>query len=213
MERIWLKSYPPGVPADINPGEYRSLVELFDKSVRDYADRPAFHCMGKGITFDSGGVSLKPGDHMWEMKGDMAGSAAVLYTMRALGKLRPDVKVVGILCCAENMPDANAQRPGDIFTAKNGKSIMVDNTDAERGPKFHSTPLALEAAIAGHGVAIADRGLIADHIRNGRLIALFDIVLPTEFAYYLVYPQGREDDPNIGIFRQWLLAEVVRPAA
>ncbi len=87
--------------------------------------------VGKGITFDSGGISLKPGDHMWEMKGDMAGAAAVLYAMRALGKLRPDVKVVGILCCAENFPDANAQRPGDIFTAKNGKSIMVDNTDAE----------------------------------------------------------------------------------
>jgi leucyl aminopeptidase len=87
--------------------------------------------IGKGITFDSGGISLKPGDKMWEMKGDMAGAAAVLYTMRALGKLAPDVKVVGILCCAENMPDSNAQRPGDIFTAKNGKSIMVDNTDAE----------------------------------------------------------------------------------
>ena len=87
--------------------------------------------VGKGITFDSGGISLKPGDHMWEMKGDMAGAAAVLYTMRALGRLKPDLKVVGILCCAENLPDANAQRPGDIFTAKNGKSIMVDNTDAE----------------------------------------------------------------------------------
>jgi leucyl aminopeptidase len=87
--------------------------------------------VGKGITFDSGGISLKPGDRMWEMKGDMAGAAAVLMTMRALGKLRPDLKVVGILCCAENFPDANAQRPGDIFTAKNGKSVMVDNTDAE----------------------------------------------------------------------------------
>jgi len=87
--------------------------------------------VGKGITFDSGGISLKPGDHMWEMKGDMAGAAAVLYAMRALGRLRPDLRVVGILCCAENLPDANAQRPGDIFTAKNGKSIMVDNTDAE----------------------------------------------------------------------------------
>src|SRR4026207_134919 len=51
MERIWLKSYPPGVPADINPAEYESLVELFEKSVRQYADRPAFHSMGKGITF------------------------------------------------------------------------------------------------------------------------------------------------------------------
>ena len=87
--------------------------------------------VGKGITFDSGGISLKPGDRMWEMKGDMAGAAAVLLTMRALGKLRPELKVVGILCCAENFPDANAQRPGDIFTAKNGKSVMVDNTDAE----------------------------------------------------------------------------------
>jgi leucyl aminopeptidase len=87
--------------------------------------------VGKGITFDSGGISLKPGDKMWEMKGDMAGAAAVLYSMRALGRLAPDVKVVGVLCCAENFPDANAQRPGDIFTAKNGKSIMVDNTDAE----------------------------------------------------------------------------------
>ncbi|MGE5125197.1 MAG: leucyl aminopeptidase [Betaproteobacteria bacterium] len=87
--------------------------------------------VGKGITFDSGGISLKPGDKMWEMKGDMAGAAAVLFALRSLGKLRPDLRVVGILCCAENLPDANAQRPGDIFTAKNGKSVMVDNTDAE----------------------------------------------------------------------------------
>ena len=95
------------------------------------ASKETIALVGKGITFDTGGISLKPGDHMWEMKGDMAGAAAVLYAMRALGRIAPDVKVVGILCCAENFPDANAQRPGDIFTAKNGKSIMVDNTDAE----------------------------------------------------------------------------------
>src|SRR4029077_2956850 len=93
--------------------------------------RETLALVGKGITFDSGGISLKPGDKMWEMKGDMGGAAAVLWTLRPLGRLRPDVKVVGILCCAENLPDANAQRPGDIFTAKNGKSVMVDNTDAE----------------------------------------------------------------------------------
>jgi leucyl aminopeptidase len=87
--------------------------------------------VGKGITFDTGGISLKPGAEMWEMKGDMAGAAAVLAAMRAIGKLAPPVRTVGILCCAENFPDANAKRPGDIFTAKNGKSIMVDNTDAE----------------------------------------------------------------------------------
>jgi leucyl aminopeptidase len=95
------------------------------------ASKETLALVGKGITFDSGGISLKPGDHMWEMKGDMAGAAAVLLALRALGRLRPDLKVVGILCCAENLPDANAQRPGDIFTAKNGKSVMVDNTDAE----------------------------------------------------------------------------------
>lgn len=96
---------------------------------KESAETVAF--VGKGITFDSGGISLKPGDKMWEMKGDMAGAAAVMYAMRALGRIKPDVKVIGILCCAENFPDANAQRPGDIITGRNGKSVMVDNTDAE----------------------------------------------------------------------------------
>jgi leucyl aminopeptidase len=95
------------------------------------ASKEVIALVGKGITFDSGGISIKPSDKMWEMKGDMAGAAAVLYAMRALGKIRPEAKVLGILCCAENLPDANAQRPGDIFVAKNGKSVMVDNTDAE----------------------------------------------------------------------------------
>jgi leucyl aminopeptidase len=87
--------------------------------------------VGKGVTFDTGGISLKPADKMWEMKGDMSGGAAVIYAMKAIGKLRPDINVTGIIPTAENSPDANAQRPGDIFYAKNGKSIMVDNTDAE----------------------------------------------------------------------------------
>jgi leucyl aminopeptidase len=87
--------------------------------------------VGKGVTFDTGGISLKPADKMYEMKGDMSGGAAVLYAMKAIGKLKPDINVTGIIPAAENMPDAKAQRPGDIFYAKNGKSIMVDNTDAE----------------------------------------------------------------------------------
>jgi leucyl aminopeptidase len=87
--------------------------------------------VGKGITFDTGGISLKPADKMWEMKGDMSGGAAVMFAMKAIGKLKPEVNVTGIIPTAENTPDANAQRPGDIFYAKNGKSIMVDNTDAE----------------------------------------------------------------------------------
>jgi leucyl aminopeptidase len=87
--------------------------------------------VGKGVTFDTGGISLKPSDKMWEMKGDMSGGAAVLAAMKAIGQLKPAVNVVGIVPAAENSPDANAQRPGDIFRARNGKTIMVDNTDAE----------------------------------------------------------------------------------
>jgi leucyl aminopeptidase len=87
--------------------------------------------VGKGVTFDTGGISLKPADKMWEMKGDMSGGAAVMFALKAIGKLKPEVNVTGIIPTAENSPDANAQRPGDIFYAKNGKSIMVDNTDAE----------------------------------------------------------------------------------
>jgi leucyl aminopeptidase len=87
--------------------------------------------VGKGVTFDSGGISIKPADKMYEMKGDMSGGAAVLYALEAIGKLKPPINVTGIIPAAENFPDANAQRPGDIFYAKNGKSIMVDNTDAE----------------------------------------------------------------------------------
>jgi leucyl aminopeptidase len=95
------------------------------------ASKQTLALVGKGITFDTGGISLKPGEKMWEMKGDMAGAAAVLCAMRAIGRLAPSLRVLGILCCAENFPDAKANRPGDIMTAKNGKSIMVDNTDAE----------------------------------------------------------------------------------
>jgi leucyl aminopeptidase len=87
--------------------------------------------VGKGITFDSGGISLKPGDKMWEMKADMSGAAAVLAAMKHIAISRPDIPVTGYLCLAENMPDRNAQRPGDIYRARNGKFIHVDNTDAE----------------------------------------------------------------------------------
>jgi leucyl aminopeptidase len=87
--------------------------------------------VGKGMTFDSGGISLKPGDKMWEMKADMAGAAAVLGAMTAIAKAKPPFAVTGYLALAENMPDTYAQRPGDIYKARNGLSIHVDNTDAE----------------------------------------------------------------------------------
>jgi leucyl aminopeptidase len=87
--------------------------------------------VGKGITFDSGGISLKPGAKMWEMKADMSGAAAVLGAMRLIAQRKPAVRVTGYMVLAENLPDSNAQRPGDIYKARNGKWIHVDNTDAE----------------------------------------------------------------------------------
>ncbi len=87
--------------------------------------------VGKGITFDSGGISLKPGDKMWEMKGDMGGAAAVFAAMTWIARAEPQIPITGYLCLAENMPDSGAMRPGDIYAARNGKFIHVDNTDAE----------------------------------------------------------------------------------
>jgi leucyl aminopeptidase len=87
--------------------------------------------VGKGITFDTGGISIKPSDKMWEMKGDMSGAAAVLAAMTWIARAKLPLEVTGYLCLAENMPDSMAQRPGDIYRARNGKSIHVDNTDAE----------------------------------------------------------------------------------
>lgn len=86
---------------------------------------------GKGITFDSGGVSLKPGSGMWKMKDDMSGAAAAIGTVLSLARSGAAVHVVGIAALAENMPDGGAARPGDVIRAYNGKSIERLNTDAE----------------------------------------------------------------------------------
>ncbi|MFH1826729.1 MAG: leucyl aminopeptidase [bacterium] len=93
--------------------------------------KPEIALVGKGITFDSGGVSLKPSRKLWEMKTDMAGAAAVLETMRAIAKLKVRKNIVGVLPCTENMPDGEAQKPGDIVGSLSGKTIEIISTDAE----------------------------------------------------------------------------------
>ncbi|MCX7779356.1 MAG: leucyl aminopeptidase [Negativicutes bacterium] len=87
--------------------------------------------IGKGITFDSGGISLKPSEGMDEMKTDMAGGAAVLGAMRAIAQLKPKVNLLAIVPCAENMPSGTAIKPGDVISSMAGKSIEIVNTDAE----------------------------------------------------------------------------------
>ena len=94
------------------------------------ADQPiAF--IGKGVVFDSGGISIKPGGGMEDMKGDMAGAACVVGLMHALASRKAKANVIGAIGLVENMPDGNAQRPGDIVTTMSGQTIEIINTDAE----------------------------------------------------------------------------------
>jgi leucyl aminopeptidase len=95
------------------------------------APAPVLAFVGKGITFDTGGISIKPADGMEKMKYDMCGAATMIGAMRAIALLQPAVRVIAILCCSENMPDGKAIKPGDVAFAMNGKSIEIINTDAE----------------------------------------------------------------------------------
>ena len=94
-------------------------------------DAPVFGLVGKGITFDTGGISIKPAEGMEKMKYDMAGAAAMLGAMQAIAQLKPAARVIAVICSAENMPSGTAFKPGDVVTAMSGKTIEVVNTDAE----------------------------------------------------------------------------------
>jgi len=174
--------------------------------------------VGKGITFDTGGISIKPSEKMLEMKGDMAGGAAVLYTMKAIAQLKPEINVVGIIPSAENFPDANAQRPGDIFIAKNGKSVQVDNTDAEgrlvlidgfaRAQELKATHIVDIATLTGAvvralgagyaGIMGNNQDLINAVIQAGRNHGenLWQLPLPDEYKDMLKTPYA--DINNVG---------------
>jgi len=110
-------------------GEKPKFIVLEHNGQRD--DLPTIVLVGKGITFDTGGISLKPPPGMGAMKYDMSGAAAVLGTMKAVGMLDLPLHVIGIAPCTENMPDADAYHPADIITAGNGKTIEIISTDAE----------------------------------------------------------------------------------
>ncbi len=100
-------------------------------SARGRRALPKVALVGKGLTFDSGGISIKPAGKMWEMKYDMSGGAAVLGVFHALRELDLELEVHGVVPCSENMPDAGAVKPGDVVRAMNGTTIEVQNTDAE----------------------------------------------------------------------------------
>lgn len=124
-ERLGMGSYLSVANGSEQPPKF--IVMRYDGRPRG----PWIGLVGKGITFDSGGISLKPGAGMERMKGDMSGAAAVLATMQAVGALRPRVNVLAVAPCTENLPSGSATKPGDVVYAMDGQSIEILNTDAE----------------------------------------------------------------------------------
>jgi leucyl aminopeptidase len=115
----------------IGSAEPPVLIVLRYRPATGLADSAHLGLVGKGVTFDTGGISIKPADGMEKMKYDMAGGAAMIGAMRALAQLKPAIPVTALIPAVENMPGSRAQRPGDIVTSLSGKTIEVINTDAE----------------------------------------------------------------------------------
>jgi len=107
------------------------IVMRYEPPVAPAEGSPVLALVGKGITFDTGGISIKPAENMDKMKYDMAGAAAMIGAMQAIAQLKPNVRVMSIICSCENMPDGKAFKPGDVITAMSGKTIEILNTDAE----------------------------------------------------------------------------------
>ena len=127
VEKLGMGAYLGVAAGSVQPLKFIHLT--YDGDAGD----PGNHIwlIGKGVTFDSGGISIKPAENMGDMKGDMGGGAAVIAAMQAVAAFRPKINVHAVVAATENMPGGSAQRPGDIVRAMNGKYIEVDNTDAE----------------------------------------------------------------------------------
>lgn len=129
--RKWAKKRKMGAFLAVakGAGEPPKFIVLEHNGDRDDLDTVVL--VGKGVTFDTGGISIKPSANMGAMKSDMGGAAAVLGAMKTVGMLDLPLRVIGITPCTENMPDADAYRPSDVITASNGKTIEIISTDAE----------------------------------------------------------------------------------
>jgi leucyl aminopeptidase len=193
--------------------------------------------VGKGVTFDTGGISIKPSEGMEKMKYDMAGAAAVIGAMRAIAQLKPAIPVTGYVPTVENMVNGNAQRPGDIVTSMSGKTVEVLNTDAEGRliladaityAKGHGATHIVDAATLTGAIAIALGHYNAGAFTNNealldRLLAasreagekIWQLPMDDEYKEYL--KSVFADLPNIGgryggsITAAWFLREFADP--
>lgn len=174
--------------------------------------------VGKGITFDSGGISLKPGENMELMKYDMTGGATVLGAMRAIAQLKPTIPVLGLAACSENLPSGKATKPGDVVVAMTGKTIEVINTDAEGrlvladaiayAKKLGATQVVDLATLTG-AVSIAlgdvhaailgtDQALIDEVIAAGKEVGEKFWQLPLDAEYTKQIKSDIADIKNVG---------------
>jgi leucyl aminopeptidase len=174
--------------------------------------------VGKGVTFDSGGISLKPGENMELMKYDMTGGATVIGAMRAIAQLKPPIPILGVAPCTENLPSGKATKPGDVVKAMTGKTIEIINTDAEGrliladaiayAKKLGATKVIDMATLTG-AVSIAlgdvnaavlgtDQGLIDEIIAAGREVGEKFWQLPLDKEYSKQIKSDIADIKNVG---------------
>jgi leucyl aminopeptidase len=131
LEREQMQELKMGALLGVSQGSDRPPKFIILRYKGNDSEKIDVALVGKGITFDSGGISLKPSDKMDEMKGDMAGGAAVMAAISAIAQLKEEINVMAVIPATENMPGGSAFKPGDILTAMNGKTIEILSTDAE----------------------------------------------------------------------------------
>ena len=194
------------------------IVLKYNPANFDSGNKDLLAFVGKGVTFDSGGISLKPGENMELMKYDMTGGATVLGAMRAIAQLKPSIPILGVAPCTENLPSGKATKPGDVVRAMTGKTIEVINTDAEGrliladamayAKKLGATKIIDMATLTG-AVSIAlgdvnaavlgtDQALIDEIISAGREVGEKFWQLPLDKEYSKQIKSDIADIKNVG---------------
>jgi len=128
---IMLTYFPGAFTAVAQGSREPAYLIVLEHAPAGHEHEPPIVLVGKGITFDTGGISIKPSQKMEAMKDDMAGAAAVLGAMHIIGRMKTARRVIGLMPCTENMPDGKAYKPGDVITSLSGQTIEVISTDAE----------------------------------------------------------------------------------